>query len=191
MAIQLATVQEVLEGALAVARATPYASEPIYETALFSLRTLLATQDDPMPPGWLRAVAPLCDTRRRLGIDALGASRRDQLQTRIAALLDVPPVESVAGLADIESSIAAAINVGAPRYNAGDIAGCCIKYWVTMQALIGAPVLRGFTGYARIIAQFKAVVEAEPAVTPYDSRGVDALAWELRHAFDNALRAAG
>jgi len=191
MAIQLATVQNVVGSALELARATPYASEPIYETALSTLYTLLTAQDEPMPPGWLRAVLPLCDTRRRLGIDALGASRLEQLQTRMATLLDVPPLENVGGFADIQNIIAAAINVGAPRYNVGDIAGCCTKYWATMTALAGAPAVRGFTGYARIIAQFKAVVEAEPPAAPYDAHGVDAFAWELRHAFDNALRIAG
>jgi hypothetical protein len=97
----------------------------------------------------------------------------------------------VDALEDLHEAIANAISVGAPRYNAGDIAGCCTMYWATIQAMIFAPVRRGFAGYARAMAQLKAVAETEPPPAPLDSRGVDMFAWDLRHAFDAALRVTG
>jgi len=195
VSIQLATVKTVVAEAqmraeTLVATGGLYAVAPVYEMALSSVNTFLLA-DAEIQTGWSGAVALLTDMRHRLSVDALGAAPAEQLEARVRCLLDLQELSGVEALEDLHIAIANAISVGAPRYNAGDIRGCCTMYWTTIQAMIFAPVRRGFAGYARAMAQLKAVIEIDPPPAPLDSRGVDTFAWDLRHAFDAALRVTG
>lgn len=165
------------------------AAEASYDTLLITINTLLDAESDSLH-GWQRAAQIITDTRTRLQIDALAPSRIEELQTRIATLLDLPDLTSVSSQADITQVIAAAINVGAPRYNAGDLWGCCTIYWGTMQSLIHAPATRGFAGYARVINVLRSAIEIQPSPFPLDTVDVDDFAWVLRSAFDDAVRLA-
>ncbi|MGZ3584681.1 MAG: hypothetical protein ACXWP6_19305 [Ktedonobacterales bacterium] len=165
------------------------AAEASYDTLLITINTLLDAESDSLY-GWQHTAQIITDTRTRLQIDALAPSRIEELQMRIATLLDLPDLTSVSSQADIAQAIAAAINVGVPRYNAGDIWGCCTIYWGTMQSLIHAPATRGFAGYSRVINVLRSAIETEPSPFPLDAVGVDDFTWSLRHAFDEAVRIA-
>ena len=192
MTIELATLQAVV-GETA-ARAETFqrnarfdAAEATYDTLLLVLGALFLMESE-SPRGWQRPAALLCDMRRRLVIDALALTRLTMLQVRTATLLDLPEIPTLSSLADIHGALSAAINVGAPRYNAGDIRGCCTVYWATAQALLAATAIRGFTGYARAMALLRPVVEGDVPRAALDEQGVDDLAWALRRAFDDTLR---
>lgn len=165
------------------------AAEASYDTLLITINTLLDAEGSSLS-GWQYAAKIITDTRLRLQIDALAPSHIEELQTRIATLLDLPDLTTVSSQADISQVIAAAITVGAPRYNAGDIWGCCTIYWGTMQSLVHAPATRGFAGYARTINLLRAAIEVEPSPFPLDASGVDDFVWTLRRAFDAAVRIA-
>lgn len=165
------------------------AAEASYDTLLITINTLLDAENATLY-GWQRVAQIITDTQTRLQIDALAPSRIEELQMRLATLLDLPDLTSLGSQSDITQVIAAAINVGAPRYNAGDIWGCCTIYWGTIQSLIHAPATRGFAGYARVINVLRAAIEIEPSPFPLDAAGVDDFAWTLRRAFDDAVRIA-
>jgi hypothetical protein len=75
-----------------------------------------------------------------------------------------------------------AISVGAPAYNAGDIAGCLRVYRHTAETLVSE--LRG-TGAAPQLAE-----RLQGAVSAASGQTVEQGAWTLRHAFDEILAAA-
>lgn len=162
------------------------AAECSYEALLHTLTTLLRPEAE-TAKGWQRAALTLADVERRIGLDTLAPSRMRALQLRSAALLDLPDVLTVATIGDVQHTLTAAINVGAPRYNTGDVRGCCVVYWSTALALQAATALRGFPGYARIQGQLRAITDADVSPLPLDTRGVDDLAWALRRAFDAIL----
>ncbi len=195
MAVQIAALKAAVveidaRARLLLANRQLSAAEASYDTLLITINTLLDAESASLH-GWQRAAQIITDTRTRLQIDALAPSRIEELQTRLATLLDLPDLTSVSSQTDINQVIAAAINVGMPRYNNGDIWGCCTLYWSTMQALIHAPASRGFAGYGRAINLFRAAAEAKPAPFPLDAAGVDGFVWTLRHAFDEAIRITG
>ena len=160
----------------------------VYETLLLTLHTLLGAEDD-LATGWERAALVFTDTQRRLPPDILQLNNLRTWQLRAAALRDLPQIGTVASLDDIHTTIAGAIAIGAPRYNLGDVLGCCTIYWATIQALIVAPVPRGFQGNARALAPLRAAIEVGPgSATP---SGIDAYAWRLRHALDATLQVVG
>jgi len=115
----------------------------------------------------------------------------DVYLVRFEALIDVPDVASVGSLGDVQETISAAINVGAPRYNSGDVLGCCTMYWATMQALVLAPAFRGFPGYAKALAPLRAVLETPSSPLPLNADGLDQFAWTLRRALDTTLAIGG
>ena len=80
----------------------------------------------------------------------------------------------------MDAQLRAAISVGAPLYNAGDVAGCATAYRVTAQQLLTANDLAPVAA-ARLRA---ALQEADAA------KNDDAAAWALRHAFDALLSSA-
>jgi hypothetical protein len=139
------------------------------------------------PSGGLRAMVALSDTEHRIALDAAAATMLDMYLVRFEALIDVPDVASIGSLGEVHATISAAIDIGAPRYNAGDVLGCCTVYWATMQALILAPVFRGFSGYARALAPLRSALEAEPSQLPLNAEGRDQFAWTLRRALDAVL----
>src|SRR5579863_9363627 len=98
-----------------------------YATLLQTLGAISAAETE-HDHGWRHVVSLLTDRGRRLAVDALAAQQIAQMQVRAATLLDLPAITQIERLADIHAPIAAAIEVGAPRYNAGDIAGCCTIY---------------------------------------------------------------
>jgi hypothetical protein len=100
----------------------------------------------------------------------------------------LPEVTGFGALQDIYALIGAAINMGAPRYNSGDVRGCAALYWMAAHLIAEAPATRGIPGYARAIAQVKPIMEIEPPVGPFTPAAIDAFAWELRHALDSAAR---
>lgn len=162
------------------------AAESSYETLLIVLHMLLDAATDQLH-GWQRAAYLITNARQRILLDALAPSHMGELQIRCAALLDLPEIITVASQADIQKIIAAAIQTGAPRYNGGDVRGCCIVYWATAQSLLGAPATRGFPGHARAMSQLRTAIEIDPPVVPFGGEGVDELAWSLRRAFDAVL----
>ena len=191
MEIQLAALKATAAEADARARAFLArnrldAAESSYETLLIVLHTLLDASADQLR-GCQRAAYLITNARQRILLDALAPSRMGELQIRCAALLDLPELVTVASQADIQEAIAAAVQIGAPRYNAGDVRGCCVIYWATAQSLLGAPATRGFPGYARVMGQLRTIIETDPPVVPYGAEGVDELAWSLRRAFDAVL----
>lgn len=154
--------------------------------SLHSLHALLQADEEQLL-GWWRAALLLSDANYALLLDSLGSTLFDQYQLRLSALRDLPDVGAINSLNDIHAIIASAISIGAPRYNAGDIVGCCTVYWATMMALVSAPVMRGFPGHARAIAPLREIVEQQPPPLPIIGQGVDEFAWQLRHALDAVI----
>lgn len=171
------------------ARGRMESAEVAYHTLLVTLNELLRGEESLR--GWQRVAALLAALDSRLPLDALAASRAGELQIRAQAMLDLPDLTVLASIEDIHDTIAAAIAVGAPRYNVGDIAGCCIIYWATLHTILAAPATRGFPGHARALAQLRPVAEAEIPPRPLDAGAIDRYAWVLRHAFDATLAIKG
>lgn len=173
-----------------LSEAAPEVRELVYRGLLQGLHNGLlawASGETETQSGALRAVLALSDTERLIALDAAGATMLDVYLVRFEALIDVPDVASVGSLGDVQETISAAINVGAPRYNAGDVLGCCTMYWATMQALVLAPVFRGFSGYAKALAPLRSVLETPSSPLPLNADGLDQFAWTLRRALDATL----
>lgn len=168
------------------AQMAPQVALSISVAALQSLHSLLQA-DDAQIQGWRRAALLLSDTNRALLLDTLGSSQLQQCQLRFSALRDLREINEIGSLEDIHAFASDAISIGAPRYNAGDIVGCCSVYWATMMALVSAPVFRGFPGHARAIAPLREIVEQAPPPLPIIGQGVDEFAWQLRRALDAVL----
>lgn len=160
----------------------------IYETSLATLR--LAIGDDGTQPAWERVVAMLADTRQRLMLDALDVAPLEHVRRRAACIAELPEVVGFASMQDLVNLIGAVVNVGAPRYNSGDVRGCSALYWTTIHLIAETPAIRGFAGYARATAQLKPIIDMEPPVGPFTPAATDAFAWELRHALDAVARMA-
>ncbi|HZC06313.1 MAG TPA: hypothetical protein VE338_11815 [Ktedonobacterales bacterium] len=191
--MRLSTIKQITLDTIALALALDQsgyteALPPVYETALMALR--LAMGDDDPQPSWERVAATLADSRQRLIVDALDQAPRDQLRRRLACIADLPEVTGFNALDDIYALISATINVGAPRYNQGDVRGCAALYWTTLRLIAETPALRGFPGYAKAVAQIKPVLEFAVPAGPFTTAATDAFAWELRHALDAVARIA-
>ena len=189
MAVRFAAIQASLAITwtyLQSPQLAPQGAFTVGRAALDSLHALLQADDDQFQ-GWSRAALSLSDANQALLLDMLGSSPLEIFQARIAALRDLPEVGGVSSMAEIHGVIAGAINIGAPRYNAGDIVGCCTVYWATLMALVAAPALRGIPGHARAVAPLREITEQEPPPLPIIGQGVDEFAWQLRHALDAVL----
>lgn len=189
--MQLATAKNIVldadARAIALDRAgMPQALGPVYETTLVTLRYALA-DEEPLP-AWGRVAALLCDTRRRLIIDALDALPADQMRRRMSCIADLPEVAAFNSLEELSALVAAVVNVGSPRYNSGDIRGCAALYWVTIHLIAETPAVRGIPGYARAMAQIKPILDLEAPAGPFTTSATDAFAWELRHVIDAVAR---
>ncbi len=192
--MRLNTVKQIILDADARARSLDMNGRselqiPVYETCLAALR--IASADDDPQPAWERFMVTLCDTHYRLMLDALDPTPVEQLRRRLASIADLPELTGFGALEDIHALIAAAINVGAPRYNAGDVRGCAALYWTALHLIADAPATRGIPGYARAIAQVRPAIDLEPPAGPFTPAAVDAFAWEMRHALDAAARVTG
>lgn len=180
----IATVDAAVQNDLAAGH--PEAAVARRETLLVLVGPALMSAEDPAP-AWIRAARVISDTSTPGVLDALEAAPARRLQSRINALHDVPPLAAIGALAEMHEVIGRAIAIGAPRYNGGDIRGCCTVYWATTQALVLAPVFRGFPNYARAVAALRPVLDGPLPGRPLDPRGTDDLAWSLRHAMDAVL----
>jgi hypothetical protein len=175
----------------ALTSGTPAVAEATAETALIMTALLLRDDAEVNALGWQRAASQLTNLRQRIVLDGLGTTRAMLLLVRLAGILDLPDIAGIESTDEIQQTIRAAIAVGAPRYNAGDIRGCCGIYWATQHTLLGAPVLRGIPGYSRTIAPMRELAERAIPPLPLSDDGIDALAWDLRRAFDEALQNIG
>lgn len=169
---------------------SPQTATNVSMVALRSLHALMAA-DDEQTQGWWRAAYPLTDIDHALLLDTLGTSQLEQCQLRFSALRDLPDIDAISSMEEIHAVIGGAIGIGAPRYNSGDIVGCCTIYWATMMTLTAAPVYRGFPGHARAMGSLRDIIEREPPILPIIGQGVDEFAWQLRHALDAVLAIPG
>jgi hypothetical protein len=195
MPFRLASVQTAATEAQTRARALMEmgqvaGAEMVYETLLATLDLTLRQESDAQPASE-RTLLMVTGAGRRLPIDALHSARGDQLATRVGAILDIPEVTALGSMDEMRRVISAAISIGAPRYNAGDIRGCCRVYWAAMYTLVVAPAFRGFPGYERAIAYLSKVIERQPPMAALDAQSIDDYAWTLRQAFDAALQTPG
>jgi hypothetical protein len=189
MAVRLAAIQASVAMTWAYLQSPQILPPTAMHVGLASLHNLhaLLQADEEQLFGWWRAALLLSDTNYALLLDSLGSTLFDQYQLRLSTLRDLPDVGAINSLNDIHAIVANAISIGAPRYNAGDIVGCCTVYWATMMALVAAPVMRGFAGHARAIAPLREIVEQQPPPLPIIGQGVDEFAWQLRHALDAVI----
>jgi hypothetical protein len=165
-------------------------AEMVYETLLATLDLLLRFDNDAQPASE-RTLLMITGANQRLPIDALYPSRLDQLATRVGAISDIPEMTTLGSMDEMRRVISAAISVGAPRYNAGDIRGCCRIYWATMHTLVVAPAFHGFPGYERAMGPMQNVIERPAPLNALDTQSIDEYAWALRQAFDTALQTPG
>ena len=151
--------------------------------ALTILRPMTTRQSGPMP-ALTTSRSLLSPQRSRPLVEAVGsAPALAELQESLLTVLELPDITSLASLEEVIAPIEAAISVGAPRYNRGDIDGCARTYFATALTLTLAQANRGFPGQARALDTLKkGLAEAQTAPD------VDARAWALRHAFDRVLR---
>ena len=165
-------------------------AEQVYDT-FFSTTGALVLEGLNPQPGWARTVLALCGRGDHPAIDALASSRLEQGRIRLTALLDIPEIVTLTSLDEVQRTISAAIEVGAPRYNNGDIAGCGIKYWAVAHTLIVAPTLQESPPFLRALEPMRATLRKLANLDRLDRHGVDAFAWELRHALDAAQQVRG
>ncbi len=185
--MRLTTVKQIILDADARARALdmngqPEAVAPLFEETLAALR--LACGDDDPQPSWERVVMTLCDLRRRFIIDALDAAPLEQMRRRLACITDLPEVTGFGDVHDLHALIGNIINIGAPRYNSGDVRGCAALYWTTAYLIVETPAIRGFSGYAKAVAQLRSIIDQEVPSGALTPAAADAFAWELRYALD-------
>ena len=190
--LRLATVKSVVAQIQARVGELPLsarkeAAEASFWTLLMSMHATLFIPDEEAFKGWQHVVWQLTNLHTRLLVDMLAPSPLGELQIRVTTLLDIPDLPPIDDLASIHTAIKAAIRIGAPRYNNGDLAGCCTAYWATIQTLLATLPAKGFSGYARALGQLRPIAELDIlpiALTPPD---IDKLAWDMRYAFDAAL----
>lgn len=161
------------------------ARQAIFEMTLSCFRQELADLDQAV--AWQRVALTLADQRASSPIDALDASGLDRAQRRLALLGELPEVVGFASYEDLTALISNTINLGAPRYNSGDVRACGALYWMVVRLICETPTVRGIPGYARLQAQLKPIADAGAPGAPgalMTQAEIDAWAWELRHALD-------
>lgn len=172
-----------------IVQSSQIAPQTAANTSIVTLRSLhaLMAADDEQAQGWWRAALALTDVDHALLLDILGATQLDQCQLRISALRDLPELNAIDSMEDIHTVIRAAVAIGAPRYNAGDVLGCCSAYWATMMTLTAAPVFRGFPGHARAMATLREIIERPIPPMMHFAPSLEEFAWQLRHALDAVM----
>lgn len=141
--------------------------------------------------GWVRALCTLLDVRRGLPIDALAREECSLACVRLTALLALPAIETLESGEQVVATLANAIHIGAPTYNAGDATGCGIIYWSTAYTLTLAPTTRGFIGQARAMKLLKQAIDEPMLPSGRNTRAIDDFAWRMRHALDGVLEVLG
>jgi hypothetical protein len=139
---------------------------------------------------WVRALRILLDISTPIGLDGVADRVFTVPCLRLAAVLALPPLETLLAAEQIRDIINGAIMLGAPAYNEGDARGCGIIYWATALTLVDAPTLRGFAGMTRALRPLRQAVEEQIPPLLGDARAIGDFAWRMRHALDAALEAA-
>jgi hypothetical protein len=193
--MRLATVRQIVAATDTFARALGMESGPlqrspdarlaVYDLALTAIQLVLAENEQPR--AWERIALTIADRRERLSIDALDAEPVDQARRRLSLLATLPDVTGFASHQDIVDLIGDTINIGAPRYNSGDIRGCAALYWMVVGLISETPATRGFPGYARLQGQLKPLADAAASSGVLSFTEADSWAWELRRALDATL----
>lgn len=158
------------------------ARQAIFEMTLSCLRQAFADLEQSV--AWQRVALTLADQRTPSPVDGLDASGLDRAQRRLALLGELPEVVAFAAPDDLTGLIANAINIGAPRYNSGDVRACGALYWMVVRLICETPTVRGIPGYARLQGQLKPLADAGASGALMTSAEVDAWAWGLRRALD-------
>lgn len=138
---------------------------------------------------WVRVLRILLDISTPIGLDGVADRVFTVPCLRLAAVLALPPLETLTAAEQIRDTINGAIMLGAPTYNHGDARGCGIIYWTTALTIIDAPTVRGFAGQARALRPLRQAVEEHIPPLLGDTRALDDFAWRMRRALDAALEA--
>jgi hypothetical protein len=138
---------------------------------------------------WVRALRVLLDISTPIGLDGVADRAFTVPCLRLAAVLALPPLETLMTAEQIEDTINSAIAQGAPAYNNGDARGCGIIYWATALTIVNAPTVRGFAGQARALRPLRQAVEEQIPQLLGEARAIDDFAWRMRRALDAALEA--
>ena len=203
--MQLLSLKTAVQGILLLAeqQKSPNERQLFYLHTCQAL-TLLLEAPDESGPGWPRAALALLRpvAERQSGplaassaftranrqhsrplVEVMSPAPQPEAQEYLLTILELPEIVSLGSFADAQAAIEAAIGVGAPRYNQGDIAGCARLYLATALTLVNAQINRGFAGQARALDSLKKGLAEAQVLTTVDER-----AWALRHAFDRVLR---
>jgi hypothetical protein len=111
--------------------------------------------------------------------EALEAIASDRSLPVVPGAATAFSVVSCTRLDEVNSRIVQAISVGAPAYNAGDVAGCLRIYRHTAEAIIA--LLGNEAACAPVVARLQRALEESA------SADVSTAAWTMRHAFDALL----
>lgn len=137
--------------------------------------------------GWQRALAALVNLDVPLVLDAVAGEDGGVPHVRVAAILALPPIESLSAPEQISTAIDIAVGNGAPTYNEGDARGCGLIYWATALTIVSAPVVRGFAGQARVLKLLRQAVEEVIPLSGANPAALDDFAWRMRRALDATL----
>ncbi|HEY7358792.1 MAG TPA: hypothetical protein VH590_20055 [Ktedonobacterales bacterium] len=203
--MQLLSLKTTIQGIMALAeqQKAQNGRQLLYTHACQTLTLLLETPGE-SGPGWPKAALALLRqvSGRQSGplaaaggfspadrqvsrplVEVLAPAPQNEMQEQLLTILELPEIVAVGSLSDLQTAIEAAISVGAPRYNRGDLAGCARLYHATALTLVNAQISRGFPGQARALDTLKKGLAEAQMLTSADER-----AWALRHAFDRVLK---
>jgi hypothetical protein len=162
---------------------TPGESGPGWPRAALALLRLVAEQQSGPLAAANGAFSRSSLRQSRPLVETMAPSPLTETQEQLRTILELPEIIAVGSLAELQVAIEAAISVGAPRYNRGDIAGCARLYLATALTLVNAQISRGFPGQARAVDTLKKGLAEAQMLSSVDER-----AWALRHAFDRVLK---
>jgi hypothetical protein len=204
--MQLLSLKTTIQGIMALAeqQKAQNGRQLLYTYACQTLALLLETPGE-SGPGWPKAALMLLRPQaerpatplaaatggfnpagRRFSrplVEVMAPAPQNEMQEQLLTILELPEIVAFGSLGELQTAIEAAISVGAPRYNRGDLAGCARLYYATALTLVNAQISRGFPGQARALDTLKKGLSEAQALTSMDDR-----AWALRHAFDRVLK---
>ena len=142
--------------------------------------------------GWFPALRLLLDPIAPLAIDMLQSPLWPLVSMRVEGIIFMPEIAEVATVDGIRQAIEAAIDLGAPAYNSGDMRTCAMQYWITAFTLAHAPVdlTSGPVGpraMIRILQPLRQATTERPVAIGNDLRAIGDFAWLLRHSFNASL----
>jgi serine/threonine-protein kinase len=132
--------------------------------------------------GGARAVPELARALETLHATLKSSLARARAASLVPSLpVHASPVQGLQRSDEVARRIAAAIGLGAPAYNAGDVAGCVRIYRRTATELVA--LLAGEAGGGGVLALLRAALDEASRSSE------DGGAWALRRAFDEILGA--